>query len=177
VTNQLQFLPAAHRIVVIDAGTVVASGTYEECLANDVFARLLSEHGAQSGESQAAVDAADEAGLTGPAAAEEGAAAGRGLSRADTAAVGRRAEVDALRSAPGLLGRGAVAELQRSETFAPRESGGGRGAPAVPGATPGGKGGEREEDARYGKPIARLETMKAQLALEGGKVGGVRGRG
>jgi ABC-type multidrug transport system fused ATPase/permease subunit len=50
VTNQLQYLPHAHKIVLIDAGEIIIQGTYEECLQNESFARLLAEHNSQVGE-------------------------------------------------------------------------------------------------------------------------------
>lgn len=49
VTHQLQYLPGAHHIVLLDNGRVEVQGSYEECLANESFARLLAEHNTQAG--------------------------------------------------------------------------------------------------------------------------------
>ena len=76
VTNQLQYVHKADRIVVIEDGQVVAQGTYAECIENEGFARLLSEHNAQAGDAADAVDEGSRAISSAAATAAATAAAG-----------------------------------------------------------------------------------------------------
>ena len=137
-----------------------AQGTYEECSANESFARLLREHNSQG-------EVAEEE----PAAAE-GTPGGKPprvpVARADTKVIQSRAEADALSAAPGALGRAAVqdAQLARAPTFLPTS----RAAQGSPNeaAAAGELGGDKE---KYGKQLARFETMLNVAKLEDAKKG------
>ena len=143
-------------------------GTYEECSANESFARLLREH-----NSQAEVAEEEE-----PAAAAEGGPGGKPprvpVARGDTKVIQSRAETDALTAAPGALGRAAVqdAALARAPTFLP----GPRGAQAPSpneAAAAGALGGDKE---KYGKQLARFETMLKVAEAEEAKKGKGKGK-
>jgi len=139
VTNQLQYLSHAHKIVLMDAGEIVIQGTFEECLLNESFARLLAEHNSQSGdisdaaaESNRVVAAADAAALVTPTpvadpssdAGEEkkniGAATVVPSPQRDVESVERRGVADAVTAIPGAMGRNGMneARLDRGSTFA-----------------------------------------------------------
>ncbi|KAK9823870.1 hypothetical protein WJX72_006059 [[Myrmecia] bisecta] len=62
VTNQLQYLPQADRIVYIEDGQVAAQGTYEEVCGNEMFSRLLNEFnaGGQEEPELSTLDSGDE---------------------------------------------------------------------------------------------------------------------
>jgi ABC-type multidrug transport system fused ATPase/permease subunit len=149
VTNQIQYAAAAHRVVVVDAGRVVAVGTYDECLSNDVFARLVAEHSSAGDAAGAAEAAADERTRRGSVDAPAAPALSKSAS-----AVAARGASDALASVPGALGAPGVAaaRLARGETFA-------RGAPPSGPFPPVPNG--AAADGQYGKQLARMETMAA----------------
>ncbi|KXZ50332.1 hypothetical protein GPECTOR_17g973 [Gonium pectorale] len=73
VTNGVQYLPAADRVVVMDAGRIVVQGTYSECLAEPLFSSLLEEFRAE--QQQQPDEGEGEGQERGPAA---GAGAGTG---------------------------------------------------------------------------------------------------
>lgn len=50
MTNQLQYLGEADKVVYIDAGRIEASGTLEEVTKCESFALLLNEFNAKAGE-------------------------------------------------------------------------------------------------------------------------------
>lgn len=146
VTNQLQYVPNADKVIVMEGGNIVAQGSYEECAKNEMFARLLNEH-----NSSAEVNHSIEE-STGSKEKPQ-------LARAKTETVQQRTATDVLSAAPGALGRGGGAVrdavVNRAETFARNES-------AVPSKTTNSNGGE------YGKKLARFETMARQLGGGGG---------
>lgn len=47
VTNQLQYLPFADKVIFMDNGTIGAQGSVEECMANEGFARMMAEFNAK----------------------------------------------------------------------------------------------------------------------------------
>jgi ABC-type multidrug transport system fused ATPase/permease subunit len=150
VTNQLQYLPRADRILVLDAGRVVAQGTYEQCLSNDVFARLLSEHGAGAeAAAEATQQAADADGAT-------SAVSSGSLPRVDTMAVMSRTAVDAAKMVPGAEGRPDFRGLARDQTFARVDDD--RNAANANSAA----NGDRNPQGKYGKQLTRFETMLAE---------------
>lgn len=162
VTNQVQYCHAADRIIVLEDSKIVAQGTYNECLNNEVFARLLSEHNASS-----SVNTEDEVHPIESSIPEPN------LARADTKAVRNRTEADALALAPGALGRNAVQEttLERGGTFARLDSVAAQGKPGTKGQ------GLNGDDLTYGKKLRRFETMAKQLDESNGKkkmVGGMK---
>lgn len=154
VTNQLQYLPHADRIVVMDAGRIVAQGTYEECQSNDVFARLLSDHNAQAPEAEGGQEESIEQKPAKGAAFE---------TKIDTSGVEKRMIADTVATIPGALGRPGPADmkLNRGETFARLPGAGSLGAD---GATTEGDGTGKDE--KYGKKLQSLATMR----LEAGKL-------
>lgn len=47
MTNQLQYLAYADRVVFMDNGTIGAQGTVEECMQHEGFARMMAEFNAK----------------------------------------------------------------------------------------------------------------------------------
>ncbi|CAI5463391.1 unnamed protein product [Closterium sp. Yama58-4] len=67
VTNQLNFVPQADLIAVVDKGTVVEQGTYKELMAQGgMFARLMLESGSHRHTSDDAADAASSSSHSSP---------------------------------------------------------------------------------------------------------------
>lgn len=148
VTNQLQYLPYADRIVVMDAGSVVAQGTYEECQENESFARLLREHNSQS-------DAVEDAGQAAKAVTvskEKVAHSPPRQLNASVSKIEKRELADAVASVPGALGRPGISELKfdRGATFARQ--------PSL--ASTDDK--SKNSAAVYGRKIERFETMRIE---------------
>ena len=82
VTNALQYLPNADRVVVLEAGKVAESGTYDELMAKGLdFAALMEAHGISEEDEdlEGDLDAADTAEA---AAKEKAAAAAEAVSEA-----------------------------------------------------------------------------------------------
>lgn len=160
VTNQLQYLHHAHKIVLIDAGEIIAQGTYEECLQNESFARLLAEHNSQAGEVS---DAAAESKRV--VAASDAAAADLVTSTAS----GTTATTAGGLSAPGAAPTPAAVEEKKTNgvtTMVPSpqrdvESIERRGiadaVTAIPGAM--GRNGMNETGLERGSTFARLPSM------------------
>lgn len=192
VTNQLQYLPRADRIILIDAGQVVASGTYEECLQNESFNRLLAEHNVQAGEvadvveeARVAIAAKDllpkakEASVpvsvpepptyaAPPKSVTESEEVKIPAPRADLESVEQREISDAMASIPGAMARTGMGDsrMSRLATFARLPSRMSRG----------GKNGKGSgKDLEYGIQIQRLETMRAQNAKAGDKFKAAKG--
>ena len=106
MTHQLQYLPRADRVVVMEGGRVVAQGAYEDCLDNEVFAHLLAEHNSHAGEEAAAGEAAG--GEASTAAADGAGTESDGtppLVRTTTRLIEARAAEEAVDTVPGALGR------------------------------------------------------------------------
>jgi ABC-type multidrug transport system fused ATPase/permease subunit len=155
VTNQLQYVHNADKVIVLDAGNIVAQGSYEECAKNEMFARLLNEH-----NSSAEVNSTEEthASTNGGDSKQK-----PQLARTKTEVVQQRTATDVLSAAPGALGRGGgavqAAVFNRAETFARNES-------AVSSKKSNNNSGD---DGKYGKKLARFETMARQLGGGNGK--------
>lgn len=116
VTNQLQYLPYADKIIMLDAGRVVVQGTYEECQENGSFARLLSEHNAQADDH--ADDGTSKEGEKKTASLITSTQREKKASP-DLTNVEKRELIDALSAMPGNLGRpgGQDMKLERGATF------------------------------------------------------------
>ena len=50
VTNQLNYVPQADKVILLENGEIKVQGTYEECLKCESFVKLLSEHNAKAEE-------------------------------------------------------------------------------------------------------------------------------
>lgn len=160
VTNQLQYLPSADHIVVLDKGCVVVQGTYEECQSNAIFARLLAEHNSSSSSDPEVLDSAasDEA-------SDRGETADNGnnvpMARMDSNAVHRRQVVAA---APGVPGVNDM-RLERSVTFTNEP------ASTAPSSPPPGNGNEDNATKGVNPPggLTSFQTMERELAKDAAK--------
>lgn len=164
-----------------------SQGTYEECCANETFARLLREHNADHGSAEAEGSGEDAA---------EVPPSKPSLMRADTGAIARRAAAEVLGAGGRTVGDPTVqqARLATVPTFvrpaAALETAGSSGSTS---SADGSSDSESEEgdgaaalqtkpsqdSGKYGKQLERFETMIQQTKQEGkeGKEGKVRGRG
>ncbi|KAL4852933.1 Multidrug resistance-associated protein 1 [Chlorella vulgaris] len=155
VTNQLQFTPQADRVVVMDAGRIVAQGTYEECSQHPVFADLLQEHNADHGaDAEEGEAAAAHLPPGDPVGASDSA---RVLIRKDTAAITARTAAEVIGTTGRNAGDASVqqARLAAAPTFVKKGGGDDEGAPGAP----------REQEhhpGRFGRQLARFETMLQQ---------------
>ena len=110
VTNQLQYLPSADHIIALDDGHVIIQGTYDECLQNEAFARLISEHNSQVDTEEMEKDSVDEV-------------IRRSIDKQrpikDEKKLQDRELTDMVSQTPGLLGKSGVAEakMSRTDTF------------------------------------------------------------
>lgn len=134
VTHQLQYLPQADRVVVLEGGRIVAQGTYQDCLANHSFARLLAEHNSHAGAEEGGEggeggkdDPQLSEGSDGEGGAEAAAPERSPLLRADTKLIQARVAEDAVDLAPGTLGRADMEVRWRVGGLAVVEEGLGRG--------------------------------------------------
>lgn len=155
VTNQLQYLPAADHIIVLDKGSVVVQGTYEECQTNAVFARLLAEHNSASSSdpSEEALTAAADDEVRVEREEERGDAVPVPMARMDSNAVQRRQMVAA---APGVPGVNDM-RLERSVTYTNEPT-------PEPSTTVDGK--ENPDSANSNPGLTSFQTMGRELAKD-----------
>lgn len=152
-------------------------GTYDKCLSNEMFARLLREHNADHGAESTEVAAELPPGEPlGPAPS------GPALMRADTTAITQRAAAKLVTSTGRTAGDSGVqqARLAAAPTFVRRDPSSLAAkveAAAEAEARQGGKEGEQEgsppvgakaaQGGKYGRQLARFETMIQQNRGEG----------
>lgn len=159
-------------------------GTYEECCSNKTFARLMREHNADHSGAKGEGE--------GEAASAELPPGEPMLLRADTRAVAARAAAEAMGAGGRTVGDAAVqqARLAAAPTFVkpPSTLEAAEGSSSVgtsSSSTDGGSSSDDEdagaamqrkpghEGGKYGKQLARFETMQQQTGTQEGKAGKV----